>query len=580
MEPRAHADAPRERRHTRRFRRAAPALVAIAVAGGVVPLSGAPVNAATRKMLRGIDVSHHNGAIDWKAVHDAGMGFAFAKATEGTTYVDTRWRENRAGAAAAHIPFGGYHFALPSGSTPSQIAADSKAEADHLIDTVAPRSGDLLPVLDLENSGGLSIDDLQAWTWGFLNEVVARIHEKPIIYSGNYFWATYMGDTWEYAAAGYKLLWVPHWTDDPSPRVPGNDWGGNGWTFWQYTSCGSVPGVSGCVDRDRFNGTNLSRVEMGTPPSNASPPAYTGTPEETATLTAGTGRWDGSAPFRYSFRWRRCDSGGGNCAYIPEADSQSYTLTAADVGTLVSVEVTASNAIGSAAAESGRTPPVEPYDVTPPSVPVFSQPAARYLTTTAVPVVWSATDDRSGVAAYSVRVRTAPAVGTFGPSTALLTSTTQTSTAATVGPGHTACFAAMATDRWSNVSAWSSERCVTVPMDERRFAASPGWTRERAPEFFLGTALSSTARGATLTRDGLRARHIRVLAETCPGCGRVKVRWNGLVIGTFDLMTNRTVHRHLLAELSLPSVEIGTLELRVVSNRRPVVIDGVAVTRL
>ena len=70
------------------------------------------------------------------------------------------------------------------------------------------------------------------------------------------------------------------------------------------------------------------------------------------------------------------------------------------------------------------------------------------------------------------------------------------------------------------------------------------------------------------------------MAETCPSCGRIQVRWNGRLLGTLELVTKTTLHRHLLGELVLPSVEIGTLELRVVSARRPVVIDGVAVTRV
>src|SRR5262249_30701577 len=149
----------------------------------------------------------------------------------GTSFVDPQFADYRAGTSAAHIAFGAYHFARPGGTTSATISADAKAEADWFIDHAKPQAGDLLPVLDLEKNGGLSITSLQAWTWRFLNEVVARIHAKPIIYSGNNFWATYMGDTTQFADAGYKLLWVPHWTTAPQPRVPGKDWGGNGWTF-------------------------------------------------------------------------------------------------------------------------------------------------------------------------------------------------------------------------------------------------------------------------------------------------------------------------------------------------------------
>jgi GH25 family lysozyme M1 (1,4-beta-N-acetylmuramidase) len=581
MEVPAAIPFPLPSRPFRRARRLLPAWLALAVMGTVVAGTGGPARATPGQDLPGIDLSHHNGTIDWQAVKDSGIKFAFVKATEGVSYSFTQYYfDNRAAAARAHVAFGAYHFARPSGSTAAQIASDGKAEADYFIDTAAPKPGDLLPVLDLENSGGLSISELQDWTWAFLNEVVARIHEQPIIYSGNYFWATYMGDTPEYAEAGFKLLWVPHWTSASSPRVPGVNWGGEGWTFWQYTSCGTVPGVSGCVDRDRFNGTDLTRVRVGTPPSNAQLPAVKGTPEETAVLTASNGEWDGTAPFSFAYRWRRCDSGGGSCAYIPEATGQSYTLAAADVGALVSVEVTASNRLGGTVAESSRTPPVAPYDITPPSVPVFIAPAARYVTTTAVPVGWSSTDDKSGVAAYAVRSRTSPASGAFGPFTDLFTATAQTTTTFPVAPGRSSCFIAMATDRWDNESAWSGERCVTVPFDDRAMTASAGWTKLRGPAFFLQTALSATARGASLSRDGLQAHRIRVMAEKCPSCGRIRVLWDGRSIGTFDLVARNTLHRHLLGELVLPSTETGTLEIRVVSARRPVVIDGVAVTRL
>ena len=568
------------RRRPGRHRRAVSVLAGLAAVGSVLWSVAPPARAVSGTSLPGIDVSHHNGEIDWVAVKDAGIKFAFAKASEGTTFVDPRYAENRARASAAHVMFGGYHFARPDGSGSTAITADARAEADHFIDTVALRPSDMLPVLDLESSGGLSIDDLQTWTWGFLNQVVARIHERPIIYSGNYFWDHYMGDTSEYADAGFKLLWVPHWTNDPQPRVPAKDWGGHGWTFWQYTACGSVPGVSGCVDRDKFNGTDLTSVQFGVPPRNASSPGFTGRAEETATLTASNGQWSGTAPFVYTYRWRRCDAGGGSCAYIPGADDHTYTLAAADVGASVAVEVTASNAVGSASAVSGISSPVDRYDVTPPSVPVFTAPAPRYVASASVPVAWASTDDRSGVGAYAVRVRTSAAAGAFGPYGDLFQSTTATGTTFAAGPGHSYCFVAMATDRWDNASAWSGERCVTVPIDERALTPSAGWTRVRDPGFYLRTGLSATARGSSLMRTGLNAHRIRVVAETCPSCGRLKVLWRGRPVGVFELASTTTLHRRLLPEIVLPAVQSGTLQFRVASAGRPVVIDGVAVTRL
>jgi hypothetical protein len=390
-----------------------------------------------------------------------------------------------------------------------------------------------------------------------------------------------MGDTTQFADAGFKLLWIPHWTSEPQPRVPAKDWGGHGWTFWQYASCGDVPGVNGCTDMDRFNGTDLTATEYGIAPANTAAPTVSGQAEETSTLTAAPGGWSGSAPLEYSYRWRRCDSGGGSCAYIPGADARTYTLSAADVGTLVSVEVTAANAIGSSAAESNRTTLVEPYDVTPPSVPVFTAPAGRYLVSTSVPVAWSSTDDRSGVGSYHVRVRIATAAGVLGGYRDVFASTPSTQTTYVGAAGRTYCFSAMATDRWENASGWSGERCVTVPIDERSFTASDGWVRQHSSGYFHQTALGSTTPGSTLTRTGLNARRIRLVAQTCPTCGRAQVLWNGYIVGAFDLVTKRTLRCHLMPEITLPALSTGgTLVVRVASAKRPVVIDGVAVTQL
>jgi GH25 family lysozyme M1 (1,4-beta-N-acetylmuramidase) len=69
-----------------------------------------------------------------------------------------------------------------------------------------------------------------------------------------------MGNTQSLATGGYKMLWVAHWTTASSPTVPANNWAGNGWTFWQYTSSGTVAGISGRVDLDRYRRTDFTPV--------------------------------------------------------------------------------------------------------------------------------------------------------------------------------------------------------------------------------------------------------------------------------------------------------------------------------
>ena len=203
----------------------------------------------------GIDVSHWQGPIDWTAVSGADKHFAYLKASEDIDYVDPTYTTNRAQAQAAGLHVGAYHFAQP-GPEPG----DATAEADHFVDTALPASGNLLPVLDLEHSNGLSQAALNAWVQEFMERVYVRLGVRAVIYCSPNFWKNYMGDTTWFADNGYEVLWVAHWTTATAPIVPGSAWNGKGWTFWQYTSDGSVPGITGRVDLDRFNGTDFTKV--------------------------------------------------------------------------------------------------------------------------------------------------------------------------------------------------------------------------------------------------------------------------------------------------------------------------------
>ncbi|MEW6059368.1 MAG: GH25 family lysozyme, partial [Actinomycetota bacterium] len=205
--------------------------------------------------LPGIDVSHWQNEIDWTQVAASGVRFVFMKATEGRTFDDPNYASYRAGAVGAGLTMTAYHFARPDlGEN------DAVIEADHFVDVAQIGSGNIVPVLDLEKTGGLDTTNLIDWTFAWLERVTARTGVKPMIYSGPYFWRTNMGDTTAFADAGYRE-WLPHWGVS-SPSVPANNWGGHGWTFWQWTSCSAVPGISGCVDADWFNGTDLGTVTI------------------------------------------------------------------------------------------------------------------------------------------------------------------------------------------------------------------------------------------------------------------------------------------------------------------------------
>jgi GH25 family lysozyme M1 (1,4-beta-N-acetylmuramidase) len=203
----------------------------------------------------GIDVSHWQNVIDWPMVRAAGKRFAYIKASESTDFVDWMYATNKAQAKAAGLYVGAYHFAGPD-ATPG----DAVAEADHFLATAALGPGELLPVLDLEKTGGLSTLDLQAWVAAYLDRIYQLTGVRGVIYVSPSFWTNYMGDATWFATNGYRVLWIAHWTTSAEPIVPAGGWGGNGWTFWQYTSDGAVPGITGRVDLNRYKGTDFTSV--------------------------------------------------------------------------------------------------------------------------------------------------------------------------------------------------------------------------------------------------------------------------------------------------------------------------------
>jgi lysozyme len=292
-------------------------------------------------VVRGIDVSRWKGSIEWRLVAFSGQRFAFAEATNGLR-ADWTYASNRTGAHATGVAFGAFHFARPGGATPQAVVADARAEAAFFVAVARPQTGELAPVLDLERTGGLSPVSLRSWTSSWLDEVERRLGVRPTIYSSPEFWRKAMGDVGVFATAGSQL-WVAHW-HVRAPRVPASNWGASGWTFWQWTNCGRVPGIRGCVDGDRFRGTSVADALMAPRPLALTPPSVLGLPQVAETISATPGTWDADSAPTLGYRWERCaDATALSCTPIRDAVTSTYVVTAADSGSALRVVVTATS---------------------------------------------------------------------------------------------------------------------------------------------------------------------------------------------------------------------------------------------
>jgi GH25 family lysozyme M1 (1,4-beta-N-acetylmuramidase) len=220
------------------------------------PLGASPAPARSLAFVDGIDVSQHQKAIDWSRVAGAGKQFAYVRATAGTLTADATYDRNRAGARAAGLTVGSYHYA-----NPQPLADDAAMEAAWFLRNATVASGDLLPVLDLELSNGLAPVALIAWAQTWLETVERATGVKPVIYTTPVFWARSMAGSDWFARNGYRL-WIAHWTRAGGPAVPAADWGGDGWTLWQVSSTGRIPGIRGAVDLDRFAGSSLTAAVL------------------------------------------------------------------------------------------------------------------------------------------------------------------------------------------------------------------------------------------------------------------------------------------------------------------------------
>lgn len=181
-----------------------------------------------------IDISHHQPDPDWPALAASGIAGVILKATEGNTYVDPTYEDRRQAARDAGLAVASYHFMRP-GSMVGQM--------NHYLAIAAPSYGERV-VLDHEDVD-VSLADLEACVEYLAAE---RSDLQVAIYSGHVI-KDQLGSKHSPVLAK-TALWLAHYS--PVPSWPTATW--PQWSLWQYTDKGSIAGIEGNVDLNRFNG--------------------------------------------------------------------------------------------------------------------------------------------------------------------------------------------------------------------------------------------------------------------------------------------------------------------------------------
>ncbi|RYZ24566.1 MAG: T9SS type A sorting domain-containing protein [Chitinophagaceae bacterium] len=233
--------------------------------------SGTFTTAACAVTQYGIDVSAIQGSINWSQVAAAGKTFAFIKSTKGTCYTDGYFNSNMINSRNAGLKAGVYHFALPEDN-------NAVTEANYFLTVTRAYIGPgfLPPVLDIEDPAGSCIINTQAlsnyftasglaqWVRDFADVVYTQTGVMPIVYTSRC-QAAYLAP---YVTSGLIpcKLWIADYGNPAG--APANTtsctWNNWPWLFHQYSSTGTVAGISGAVDLNVYRGSAAELTGLAT----------------------------------------------------------------------------------------------------------------------------------------------------------------------------------------------------------------------------------------------------------------------------------------------------------------------------
>ena len=189
-------------------------------------------------VYEGIDVSGWQGEIDFLQVKNSGIDFVYIKSSEGQNTVDSYFRRNYEEARSNGLNIGFYHYVR------ARTTEEARLEAEHFANTIAGTVPTCKLAMDFENFGNLSTSEINEISKVFLERVQELTNKEMIIYSNTSSARTIFSQE---LANEYPLWVAQYYVSNPSDNGKWSVWEG-----FQYTDRGTVPGINGYVDRDRF----------------------------------------------------------------------------------------------------------------------------------------------------------------------------------------------------------------------------------------------------------------------------------------------------------------------------------------
>ena len=192
--------------------------------------------------VHGIDISHYQGEVFWETIcNNTKMAYVYIKATDGETRIDPKYEQNVLTAHRYGLKVGSYHFYRPTINQEYQVA--------NFFAQCKPSEQDLIPMIDVEVTGGLSTEALCDSLFKFLEMIEQVYRQRPLIYAGANFYNKHLkGKLDRY------LIMIAQDSDKEPGLADGRDV-----TMWQYTGKGHLHGVNGYVDKSRFMGEHKLR---------------------------------------------------------------------------------------------------------------------------------------------------------------------------------------------------------------------------------------------------------------------------------------------------------------------------------